>query len=278
MAEAIASGWVVVLEFDDHPRLIAELTGDPGAPPDWGRFAYQHAIQVSTPALKTFFQAYNPQVAVFPNAVFDLQPFPRGRDRPRVFFGGALRGPFVAEVARSLGPAIAAHPRTEFTVVGDRAFFEALPTGHKEFHDYLPYEGYLALMRRCAISLSPLEDRPLIETKSDAKFLDAASVGALTIASPPVYAATVVDGVNGLIARELDDWPRLLARALADPAWREGMARAAWDYVRAERMFAQQVPARKAWYRDLWARRDALNRALYARLPGLEAAVQAKGA
>ncbi len=276
MADAIAAGWVVVLEFDDHPRLIAELMGDPNAPPDWDRFGYQHAIQVSTPALKTFFEAYNPEVAVFPNAVFELSPFPKARHGASVFFGGAMRGLLAVEVARALGPAIAAHPETEFVVVSDRAFFEALPTDRKTFHDYLPYEAYLALMRRCAISLSPLEDRPLTETKSDAKFLDASSVGALTIASPTVYAATIEDGVNGLIARELGDWPRLLARALAEPAWREQLARRAWDYVRAERMFAYQVPIRKAWYRDLWARREALNRALYDRLPGLEAAVQAR--
>ena len=114
-----------------------------------------------------------------------------------------------------------------------------------------------------------------MDTKSDAKFLDAARAGALTIGSPTVYADTIADGVNGLIAREVEDWPRLLAKALAEPAWTRELARRAWEEVRDHRMFAHQLEARKSWYWSLWSRREALNRALMDRTPGLEAAVKA---
>jgi hypothetical protein len=34
-------------------------------------------------------------------------------------------------------------------------------------------------------------------------------------------------------------------------------------------MFSQQIPGRRDWYRDLLARRDALNTALLERSPGV---------
>jgi hypothetical protein len=116
------------------------------------------------------------------------------------------------------------------------------------------------------------------DAKSDAKFLDAARAGVLTIASPVIYERTIRHGETGLIARRLEDWAPLLMRALAEPEWRRGMARAAWSYVRHERMFASQVAQRRDWYRELWSRRAALNAAVFARTPGLAEAVAARRA
>ena len=273
LARVVAEGWLAVMEYDDHPDLVAQMTRDAAGDDAWPRFGYPHGVQTTTPELAAVFGRFNPEVAVFPNAVFDLAPFVERSGPVRVFYGGVTRGPFAAEVAAALAPALTGHPDVAFEVIGDRAVFEALPTTNKRFHDYLGFSAYLDLMARCEISLSPLKARPMIETKSDAKFLDASRAGVLTIASPTVYASVIRHGETGLIAEDLADWPRLLGEALADPAWRRGMARKAWEYVRDNRMFAAQVGARKAWYRDLWSRREALNRRVYEQLPGLEAAV-----
>jgi glycosyltransferase involved in cell wall biosynthesis len=165
-------------------------------------------------------------------------------------------------------------PQVEFVVVGDKDVFDALPTANKQYHPYLPYADYLDLMSACTVALSPLEDREFQDCKSDAKFLDAARGGVLTIASPTVYAETIQDGVNGLIAREQADWARLLALALADPVRRNDMARRAWDYVREQRLFADQVAERRDWYLDLWARRGTLTARLIERCPDLAAAAR----
>jgi glycosyltransferase involved in cell wall biosynthesis len=190
-----------------------------------------------------------------------------------VFYGAVWRGAFAAEVAASLAPAIAEFPEVEYLVIGDRAVFEALPTDRKVFHDYVPFEEYLRLMGTCAISLSPIEGRRHQDTKSDAKFLDAASRGVLTIASPTIYADIIRHGETGLIAPRVEDWAPLLAQALRDEPARRAMARRAWDYVRAERMFAHQIPERRRWYRDLWDRREALTADLIRRVPGLAEAL-----
>lgn len=276
VAEAMAGGWVTVLEYDDHPRVIGEVLGSKGSSPQaMARFGYFHAVQTSTPALQEAFRVENPEVTVFPNAVFELMPFPEGPRPRRVVYGGVLRGEFAAAVAASLAAVTADFPDLQFEVIGDKAVFEALPTARKTLHGYMSYEAYLRLMGECAISLSPMEDRPLRDTKSDAKFLDAARAGVLTIASPVIYDRVITHGENGLLARTLEDWPAQLRLALSDTELQTRLARRAWEYVRDERMFAGQVAARRDWYWSLWRRRDELDETLLQRVPGMREALQA---
>ena len=271
-AKAILARQVLVIEYDDHPELVSQMVqGRSLTPDEWARFRVAHAVQTSTDGLIDVFGQYNPEVKVFANAVFDLERFDPASRPARVFYGGVTRGAFAQEVARSLGPAIDAHPDTEFFVLGDRAFFEALPTQRKTFSNYVPYERYLQIMAACRISLSPLQYRPMMETKSDAKYLDASRAGVVTIASPTVYERTIRSGENGLIAHALEDWPKMLAALLDDRALCERIARTAWEDVRANRMFAHQIPERGAWYAGLLARRESLDQAVLARCPDVAA-------
>lgn len=271
----IRGGWVMVMEYDDYPPLIAEVQGKPSSELDMLRFGYVHGVQTSSPPLVDLFRPYNPETVLFPNAAFDLAPFPPAGRTPRVFYGAVIRGRYAVEVARSLGPAIARRPETEFVVIGDREVFDALPTQTKVYHDYMSFEAYLELMSQCTVSLSPIQALPFRDTKSDAKFLDAARAGVLTIASPTIYDRVIRHGVNGLLAKDVADWAPLLGQALTDEPARERMARHAWEYVRDERLFAHQVAARRDWYWDLWARREALNAAMIERAPGLREALAA---
>lgn len=278
LAYLIARGWLLVMEYDDHPALVAEAMQRPFDPAEMERFGLVHAVQTTTEPLAEAFRRHNPEVRIFENAVFELAPFPQGPPRRRVFYGAISRGGFGVEVARALAPVVAEFPDLEFVVLGDSAVFEALPTANKVFEPYLPYEAYLARMASCAVSLSPIEPLPLRDTKSDAKFLDAARAGVVTIASPLIYDRTIRHGVNGLLAERLEDWPALLRQALAEPEQTRAIGRNAWDQVRRERMFARQVPEREAWYRDLWARRAELDASALARIPGLAEAVAAETA
>jgi glycosyltransferase involved in cell wall biosynthesis len=269
LAETLAKGWLPVLETDDHPALMARVKGRPVDDLDWLSARGMAAVQTSTPRLAADLGQHNPEVAAFPNAVFDLPTFdPAGRER-RVFYGAISRGLPAIDMARAMAPAIADAPEVEFVVVGDRDVFDALPTNRKRFADFMGYGAYLDLMRQCAVTLSPLSGADFETAKSDAKFLDAARSGTLMIASPAVYGGVIRHGENGLIAREPEDWPRLLAQALRDEPARRRMTRAAWEEVRSQRMFAAQIETRRAWYLDLWTRREALEAAMCERLPGL---------
>jgi len=265
IAARAKAGWIVVMEYDDHPELVARVRDRTLGHADWLRFAHVHAVQTSTPPLVALFQQHNPEVRMLPNAVFRLAPFPEHLPR-RVFYGAVSRGPFAASVAATLGPVVEAFPDVEFVVVGDKAVFDALPTDRKQLHNYMPFDDYLKLMATCAVSLSPIEGSEHQETKSDAKYLDAAARGVLTIASPTIYAGVMRHGRNGLIAQTVDDWAPLLIQALGDEAASRTMARNAWDYVAGARMFADQIRYRSDWYRELWDRRAELNAALFKRM------------
>lgn len=265
----VAKGWVCAFEYDDHPHLIAHAAGREPTEEMMQRFSYLHAVQTSVEPLAEVFRLYNPEVRVFPNAAFELLPFPQKIGPRRVFYGATPRGDLPIAVAKSLRSAIERFPDIEFVVVGSRAVFDALPTPRKALHPYMAYDSYLDLMATCTVSLSPIDGLRMRDMKSDAKFVDASRAGVLTIASPTIYARTIRHGENGQIAREVEDWPRLLIDAFADPEATRRMARTAWEEVRDGRMFADQIADRKAWYQSLWDRREALTEALMERLPGL---------
>jgi SAM-dependent methyltransferase len=271
LADLIAREWVIITEFDDHPDLFREL-GRGHAESIELALSAAHAIQTSTPALEEAFRQTNPETRRFDNALFSLGPYrDRSAEPARVFYGALNRERFSGQVAKALTPCVEANPDTEFVVVHDKAFFQALPTRSKRFLPAMPYTDYLRTMAQCHIALTPLEGTFGERFKSDIKFLEAAGAGVAMIASPPVYADTIVDGQTGLIAAAVEDWPGALSRLLGDPKLRQRLARNAWEYVRSERMFAYQAAARRDWYLDLWERRAELTDALVARHPILKA-------
>ncbi|NHF72229.1 methyltransferase domain-containing protein [Paracoccus xiamenensis] len=263
-------GIVVVIEYDDDPSLVARVLPRADVPSVYAHnMSLAHAIQTSTPALATQFGRVNPEVAVFANTAEDVPPL-------RMHAAGALRVLFAAlhrtrtaETAALFAPAIEALPDLEFDVVFDRAFFDALPTSRKRFHKLLPYRDYLALMGRADVALMPLEGRPEELGKSDVKWVEAASRSAVALASVPIYAQTIRDGENGLLARSDADWSRLLIKLGGDPDLRNRIATTARAEVVQGRMMAAQVATRRDWHLDLYRRRDGLFRDALRRSPAL---------
>jgi SAM-dependent methyltransferase len=265
--ELTARGYIVVCEFDDHPEYIPVLQRD-----DVQNFRAVHAVQTSTEPLAEVLRQQNPEVMVFPNAVFRLPDVRNyaSADHVTLFFGGLNREedwpPYLAALN---AVAAMAGPRLHFQIVNDRGLFQALETPHKNFTPLCDYETYQDLLSRCEMSFMPLKDTPFNRCKSDLKFIEAAAYRVTALASPVVYGGTVQDGRTGILFQDADDLQQRLARLVANPELGRAMGGAARSYVAGERMLAYQVARRTAWYRSLWARRDELNRALHARVPEL---------
>lgn len=262
------AGWLVVTEFDDHPDFLH-------TPPESEYLTFRgvHAVQTSTPALAEVLRQRNPEVGIFPNAI-DTVPQLRNfasLDRMTVFFGALNREqdwaplmPAINAVAQKVGE------RLQFCVVHDRAFFEALQTPHKAFTATCDYPTYFDRLGQCEISLMPLSDTRFNRAKSDLKFIEAGSCGVAPLASTVVYGDVVEDGRTGLLFRNAEELHDRLLRLVAMPELARELGEAARTYVIEERMLAYQVSSRIAWYRSLWARRDALTAALRARLAAME--------
>jgi SAM-dependent methyltransferase len=265
----IAKDYLVVTEFDDHPVFMAQRGLDLD---QLLSFKAVHALQTSTQALAEVLAPENPEVAVFPNAVFEL-PEPKNfqdKDQITLLFAALNRGedwapymPSLNEVARAVGR------RLKFVVIHDRDFFDALKTEHKEFHATCDYPSYMSLLGAAEIAFMPLGDTVFNRAKSDLKFIEAAACRVVSLASPVVYAASIQDQKTGMIFRDPLELRSALLRVLAYPEAARKLADAARDYVKRERMLAYQVQARTDWYRALWSRRDDLNAALAARMPAL---------
>jgi glycosyltransferase involved in cell wall biosynthesis len=259
-----AAGYLVVTEFDDHPdhfdmmRMGGDLT-----------FRGVHALQTSTSAMAEALRRYNPEIAVFPNAMVSLPEVRNFAALPAVtlFFGALNR----ERDWRPLMPAInavaaKAADRLSFQVVHDRVFFEALETPHKAFTPTCDYETYLRLLGGSEISFMPLSDTSFNRAKSYLKFIEAAACRAAPLASTVVYGDSIEDGRTGLLFRDPAEFHAKLLRLVALPGLARDLGDAGREHIAGTRMLAYQVAPRIAWYRSLWARREALNEALNVRL------------
>jgi SAM-dependent methyltransferase len=258
------SGWLVITEFDDHPDFFRVM--QEGAQLS---FRGVHAVQTSTRALAAVLRQRNPEVAVFPNALVSL-PEVRNFADPNgmtVFFGALNREqdwePLIGAinaVAAKMGA------RLRFSVVHDRGFFDALETPHKRFTAMCEYDTYMDLLGECEVSLMPLADNGFNRAKSDLKFIEAGACRVASLASNVVYSDSIEEGRTGLLFRDAAELEAKLMRLVTTPDIARDLGDAARDYVAQNRMLAYQIAPRIAWYRSLWARREALTAALHQRL------------
>lgn len=265
-----ASGYLVVTEFDDHPdyfhmmRQGGELT-----------FRGVHAIQTSTPILAKELRRYNPEVAIFPNAIATLPPVRNFRDPDQMtLFFGALNRERCWQPLMEVFNAVAqmAGPRLKFQIVHDKMFFDALNTPHKSFTPTCDYETYLHLLGNSELCFMPLSDTTFNRAKSDLKFIECGACRVTAVASTVVYGDSIEHERTGTLFRDPRQLYDVLMRLLAAPQLGRAMGDAARNYVETERMLAYQVAPRIAWYRSLWQRREELTAALDARMAELAAA------
>ena len=122
----------------------------------------------------------------------------------------------------------------------------------------------------------PLSDNGFNRAKSDLKFIEAGACRVAALASDVVYGETIEEGRTGMLFRDAAELQAKLMRLVAMPDLARDLGDAARDYVAQNRMLAYQIAPRIAWYRSLWARREALTAALQERLAAVpEPAMQA---
>ncbi|TAD90168.1 MAG: glycosyltransferase [Alphaproteobacteria bacterium] len=263
----IQRGYLVITEFDDHPMRWPDIEGN-------GYLSYTgvHAVQTSTPELADLFRQWNPEVRAFANAIAHLPPPPVPRDRREVvlFFGALNR----EEDWRPLMPALNTAlmqlgPTVRVDVLHDRVFFDSLTTTHKRFTPLAPAAVYRQHLADADIAFLPLADTLFNRMKSDLKFIEAAAHGAVALASPVVYAASLQDGVTGVLFRDAGEMAERLISLVANQAQRQAIATAAWRMIRQSRLACLQTADRIAWYESLLSRQAQLTDAIRGRVPEL---------
>jgi glycosyltransferase involved in cell wall biosynthesis len=137
------------------------------------------------------------------------------------FSGSASHNRDFALLLPALEIVMAGDPRVQLVLVGPvelvehAAQFEQNYSHRIERHAFTDYVSLQQLIAEVDFNLVPLQSNEFTHCKSELKYVDAANVGTLTIASPThAYAAAIRHGDNGYLAAD-DQWLEVLLLAIA---------------------------------------------------------------
>lgn len=258
-------GYLIVAEHDDDPYFWPE-----NADNKFLLFWSSHCIQTSTESLAKHLQQFNnPYIKVFRNQLTYLPPKREYKEGYSVnlFFGALNRQADWEPIMPTLNKILARHKQVYVKVIHDRQFFDALATNRKEFHPFLPYEKYQEILHTCDIGILPLQDTQFNRMKSDLKFLEHAGHGVVALASPTVYAQSIVEGVTGMLYRSAEEFGEKLTELIQNAKLRHKIADNAYQWVRENRLLCQHFQERREWYLEMYSRLPELNEALRERCP-----------
>lgn len=214
------------------------------------------AVQTSTPVLAKRFGTWARRVAVFPNQLTHVPPLNPPPERPLTIGWAGSIGHYADwyRVAPLLQTWLEAHPTVHLAVMGGDAVktFTTLPV--ERFH-YTPggsLSDYLRFLTTLDIGLAPLLPSDFNRGRSDVKFLEYASAGVAGI-YPDLepYRNSVANGETGLVYRNEHELIAHLDRLASDAAFRHRIRSQAHASVSRERMLADHIASRLAFYREL---------------------------
>jgi O-antigen biosynthesis protein len=134
------------------------------------------------------------------------------------FSGSASHNRDLALLLPALESVMLGDPRVELVLVGSVEFgvgFEAQFGNRITRHAFTDFLTLQRLIGAVDFNLVPLVANEFTDCKSELKFVDAALVGTLTIASPAFsYVAVIRHGENGYLAHA-DQWEHVLQEAIA---------------------------------------------------------------
>jgi len=116
---------------------------------------------------------------------------------------------------------------------------------YREFAEYFQKQN-------ADICIAPLADNPFNRCKSPLKFFEYSALGVPSIFSAiEPYINTIEDGVNGLLARTIEDWRVSLMRLIEDSNLRFHLARNAQDSIREKWLLSKSAHQWKQAYEML---------------------------
>ena len=99
--------------------------------------------------------------------------------------------------------------------------------------------------------------------------MECAGHGVAVLASPTVYAGTIVEGETGLLYRDEEEFEARLLQLIDGPALRHRLAGNAYQWVRGTRLQSQHYRRRAEWYFQMCDALPQLNAQLRERMPDL---------
>jgi len=158
-------------------------------------------------------------------------PRPAGPLRIGYFAGSATHDADWSSIEPVVLDFLATHPQAQLVLVGQvtaSARVARLPSRQLQVLDAVPWRELPALLRSVDVNLAPLARAPFTEAKSAIKWLEAALVETVTVATGTgPFAAAVEHGRTGILADTAQEWADALELLAGDPAARAQMGAAA---------------------------------------------------
>lgn len=239
------------------------------------------AVTCSTETLADEVREFNPYVKVFKNQIATLAPEKKFEDKDEItiFFGAVNRSeewddimPIINKFAKKYGK------KLRFIVISDIKFFNALESQNKFFvidkstgiQEFVSYNVYMNELYRADIALLPLKDNIFNRAKSDLKFIESANAQVAVLASPTVYESVIKDGETGFIYRNPREFQAKLKILIENKAKRIELSKAAYEYIKRERLLVNHIEERYNWFKEMYQKRDELYNDLYKRCERFE--------
>lgn len=221
-------------------------------------------VLVSTPGLARTFEDVAEKVVCAPNLI-DVSlyptpvpaPWPDRRTFTFLWSGSHTHTEDVRPMEKAIRHCLQKYPQSSSPIPLEFVFFgQAPPQGlltdflHRGVHWQSPVDLGMYWAVLCGIrphvSLAPLADCEFNLSKSNIRVLDGWALSSAVIASPVGEYGVVTDGVDGLVARDEDEWVTCLERVIDDQElrvriaaegrrrvlkyfnWREHSCRAPW--------------------------------------------------
>lgn len=263
--------YLMLAEVDDSltrfPRIAATKYVD---------YVAVCAVTCSTKVLADEVREHNPYVKIFKNQIAVLAPEKNFEDKGEitVFFGAVNRSeewddimPVINKFAKKYGK------KLRFIVISDIKFFEALESQNKFFvldkstgiKEFVSYNVYMNELYKADIALLPLQDNIFNRAKSDLKFIESGNAQVAVLASPTVYESVIKDGETGFIYRTPREFQTKFKILIEDKIKRIEMSKAAYEYVKKERLLVNHIEERYNWMQEMYKKRDELYKALFKR-------------
>lgn len=226
----------------NHPKALHFRTG---AHPILQSMLEADALIVSTPQLADMLRKYNDRIWVIPNYLDDRQweinPL-RQRIDPRPIVVGFQGGDGHQEDLEYIAPAMVKildryGDRVKFKFWGTKPPDEILncPNVDWMFVGLVSYADFIDYFQRqeCDLCIAPLVDTSFNACKSPLKFYEYSALGIPGVYSrASVFKQVVVDGENGLLASDVEEWEAQITRLIENADLRQQIGQAAQASVR----------------------------------------------
>lgn len=160
-----------------------------------------------------------------------------GKVRLGYFSGSITHNPDIEMILPVLEELMEQYRNLELVTVGELE----LPTGLRKFGERIlvkPFTDWKNLPRMICevdINLAPLEDTVFNRAKSENKWMEAALVQVVTVASDlGAFAETIQNGVTGYLCSSQEEWKNCLSMLIEQKELRQAVGYRAWERCRRE--------------------------------------------